>query len=84
MTGKSKPMDAQWKPIVNSTPSYTLDLLKDFVKRVGPYAVLNLVLFHWQKSDLLADEASVPAMWVCAQLMGYQIGNFLARRRKNA
>lgn len=48
--------------------------------RVCPYAGLNLVLFWWQQAGLLADKAAVPAMWVCAILMGAGIGRCIRGR----
>ena len=47
---------------------------------ISRYAGLNLVLFWWQQADLLADKAAVPAMWVCAILMGAGIGRCIRGR----
>lgn len=82
MTSKSKPMDAQWAPV--KTKPTTLDLAKDCAKSVSLYAALNLVLFYWQQAELLADEAAVPAMWVCALLAGYALGKCVARGVRDA
>lgn len=71
-TSKSKPMDAQWEPVKgNPTPLKRLEVC---AKRVGLYAVLNIVLFWWQQAGYLDGKVAVPAMWVCALLAGYQIG----------
>lgn len=70
MASRNKPMDARWEPFN----------IKECVFRVLPYAGLNLVLFWWQQADLLADKAAVPAMWVCAILMGAGIGRCIRGR----
>ena len=57
-----------------------LALVKRCAKRAGLFAVLNLVFFYWQQADLLADQAAVPAMWVCAILMGASIGRCIRGR----
>lgn len=77
MASKSKPMDAQWEP-VKGKPT-TLDRIQACAKSVCLYATINLVLFYWQQSGLLADKAATPAMWVCALLAGYQLGKCIAR-----
>lgn len=75
---KSKPMDATWHP-VPSKASPTTALVKRCVEQAGVYALLNTVLFAWQEMGLLASEAAVPSMWVCALLAGYQVGKCVAK-----
>lgn len=61
-----------------------LALVKRCAKRAGLFAVLNLVLFWWQQADLLADQAAIPAMWVCALLGGVELGKCIARGLRDA
>lgn len=78
MPTKSKPMDAQWRPIP-SKAAPTVALLKQCAQDAGGYALLNTVLFAWQQMGLLDTKAAVPAMWVCALLAGYQLGKCIAK-----
>lgn len=77
MASRNKPMDARWEPVPENRKPFNI---KECVFRVLPYAGLNLVLFWWQQADLLADKAAVPAMWVCAILMGAGIGRCIRGR----
>lgn len=61
-----------------------LSLAKRCAKRVWLFAVLNLLFFYWQQADLLADQAAVPAMWVCALLGGVELGKCIARGLRDA
>ena len=54
----------------------TMELLKECARKVGLYAVLNLVLFWWQNAGYLDAKTAVPAMWVCALLGGVAFGKF--------
>lgn len=75
---KSKPLDAAWHPVpTKETPA--MSRLKICVKSAGGYALMNIVLFVWQQKGLLANEAAVPAMWICALLAGYQLGKCIAK-----
>ncbi len=77
MASRNKPVDARWEPVPENRKPFSI---RECVFRVCPYAGLNLVLFWWQQADLLADEAAVPAMWVCAILMGASIGRCIRGR----
>ena len=84
MASRSKLVDARWKPMPEKWEPMPENRkpfnIKECVFRVLPYAGLNLVLFWWQQADLLADKAAVPAMWVCAILMGAGIGRCIRGR----
>ena len=78
MCSKTKAMNAVWQPVQDRNTGVR-DLVQSCVRHVGGYAVINTVLFIWQQKDLLADEAAVPAMWVCALLAGYELGRCIAK-----
>ena len=82
MTSKSTPIPAHWD-LVGKRPT-VLDMIKDGARRVSVYAIANLVLFWWQQADLLADQAAIPAMWVCALLGGVELGKCIARGLRDA
>lgn len=77
---KLYPAASQW-PERKPSP---LTLVKQCAKRAGLFAVLNLVLFWWQQADLLADQAAIPAMWVCALLGGVELGKCIAKGLRDA
>ena len=77
MASRNNPVDARWGPAPENRKPFNI---KECVFHVLPYAGLNLVLFWWQQADLLADKAAVPAMWVCAILMGAGIGRCIRGR----
>lgn len=68
------------KPIVDSPfespKKHTMELLRECARKVGLYAVLNLVLFWWRAAGYLDSRMAVPAMWVCALLGGVAFGKF--------
>lgn len=69
------------KPIVVDSPfespkKRTMELLRECARKVGLYAVLNIVLFWWKQAGYLIPEAATPAMWVCAALGGIAFGKF--------
>lgn len=70
MASRNTPEDARWEPVPENRKPFNI---KECVFRVLPYAGLNLVLFWWQ-------QAAVPAMWVCAILMGAGIGRCIRGR----
>ena len=68
---KKKAVDAQWEPVKAVT---TMDKLIGCAKWAGIFGGLNGLLFYWQQAGLLASEAAVPSMVVCALLAGLSIG----------
>ena len=66
-----KAADAQWEPAKAVT---TMDKLIGCAKWAGIFGGLNGLLFYWQQAGLLASEAAVPSMVVCALLAGLSIG----------
>ena len=68
---KDKTVDAQWEPTKAIT---TMDKLIVCAKWAGIFGGLNGLLFYWQQAGLLASEAAVPSMVVCALLAGLSIG----------
>lgn len=41
---------------------------------------LNLLLFYWEQTGLMAESIAVPSMCVCAALMGLGIGKVVGKR----
>lgn len=70
-TQDRKAEDAQWEPAKVVT---TMDKLIGCAKWAGLFGGLNGLLFYWQQAGLLASEAAVPSMVVCALLAGLSIG----------
>ena len=68
---KEKAVDAQWEPIKAVT---SMDKLIACAKWAGLFGGVNGLLFYWQQAGLLASEAAVPSMVVCALLAGLSIG----------
>ncbi len=68
---KDKAVDAQWEPTKAIT---TMDKLISCAKWAVLFGGLNGLLFYWQQAGLLASEAAVPSMVVCALLAGLIIG----------
>ena len=68
---KEKAVDVQWEPTKVIT---TTDKLIACAKWAGLFGGLNGLLFYWQQAGLLASEAAVPSMVVCALLAGLSIG----------
>ena len=68
---KEKAVDEQWEPAKVIT---TMDKLMGCAKWAGLFGGLNGLLFYWQQAGLLASEAAVPSMVVCALLAGLSIG----------
>ena len=68
---KKREEDAQWEPVKAIT---TMDKLIGCAKWAGLFGGLNGLLFYWQQAGLLASEAAVPSMVVCALLAGLSIG----------
>ena len=68
---KKNAVDAQWEPAKAVT---TMDKLISCAKWAGLFGGLNGLLFYWQQAGLLASEAAVPSMVVCALLAGLSIG----------
>ena len=68
---KDKAVDAQWEPTKAIT---TKDNLMGCAKWAVLFGGLNGLLFYWQQAGLLASEAAVPSMVVCALLAGLSIG----------
>ena len=66
-----KAADSQWEPTKALT---TMDKLIVCAKWAGLFGGLNGLLFYWQQAGLLASEAAVPSMVVCALLAGLSIG----------
>lgn len=77
---KPVPVDSPFE----SPKKRTMELLRECARKVGLYAVLNLVLFWWRQAGYLIPEAAIPAMWVCALLTGYQLGKCVARGFRDA
>ena len=68
---KEKAADVQWE----STKAITaMDKLMGCAKWAVLFGGLNGLLFYWQQAGLLASEAAVPSMVVCALLAGLSIG----------
>ena len=70
-TRNRKAVDAQREPVKAVT---TKDKLIVCAKWAGLFGGLNGLLFYWQQAGLLASEAAVPSMVVCALLAGLSIG----------
>lgn len=68
---KNKAVDAKWEPVKAITSA---DKLKGCAKWAAVFGGLNGLLFYWQQAGLLASEAAVPSMVVCALLAGLSIG----------
>ena len=68
---KKAAADAQWEPAKAVT---SMDKLISCAKWAGLFGGLNGLLFYWQQAGLLASEAAVPSMVVCALLAGLSIG----------
>ena len=68
---KDQAVDAQWEPAKVIT---TMDKLICCAKWAVLFGGLNGLLFYWQQAGLLASEAAVPSMVVCALLAGLSIG----------
>lgn len=68
---KNKSVDAQCEPTKVIT---TMDKVSVCAKWAGLFGGLNGLLFYWQQAGLLASEAAVPSMVVCALLAGLTIG----------
>ena len=68
---KDKTVYAQWEPTKVIT---TMDKLIGCAKWAALFGGLNGLLFYWQQAGLLASEAAVPSMVVCALLAGLSIG----------
>ncbi len=68
---KDKAVDAQLEPAKAIT---TMDKLIICAKWAVLFGGLNGLLFYWQQAGLLASEAAVPSMVVCALLAGLIIG----------
>lgn len=70
--------DATWQPL-NHAPSF-MDCLKASAKYGFGFGGLNLLIFYWQQTGLMADSIAVPSMCVCAALAGWGVGINFARR----
>lgn len=72
-----KPMndsdEAQWEP-ARPAPN-VFDNLKRCAKSVAIFGGLNVLVFYWQNSGLMAQSIALPCMLVCAVLAGFGIGN---------
>lgn len=66
-----KSVDAQCEPTKTVT---SMDKLKECAKWAGLFGGLSTLLFYWQQAGLLASEAAVPSLIVCALLAGLSIG----------
>lgn len=71
-----KPMDAQWEPIKEHT---WMDDLKECAKSSLLFGGLNMLIWYWQVSGLVAESVALPCMLICAGLFGLGIGKCCRR-----
>ena len=67
-----------WSPF-EAEPSFTQKLL-DTAKRTGLFGALYLLFFYWQCTGQMQPSAAVPAMCVCAAMVGWSIGKNARKR----
>ena len=65
-------VDAEWYPDRPAPNFY--DKLKRCAKSVAVFGGLNILVFYWQNSGLMADSIALPCMIVCAVLAGFGVG----------
>lgn len=68
--------DVEWYPEMKSSFASSLT---ECVKSSVPFAGLNLLIFYWAQTGLMAESIAVPSMCVCAALFGVGIGKFVRR-----
>ena len=68
----NKPLYAEWEP-ARPRPNF-YDKLKRCAKSVAIFGGLNILVFYWQNSGLMADSIALPCMIVCAVLAGFGVG----------
>ncbi len=71
-----KPKDAQWEPIKEHT---WMDDLKECAKSSLLFGGLNMLIWYWQTSGLVAESVAMPCMLICAALFGLGIGKCCRR-----
>lgn len=65
-------VEAQWEP-ARPAPNF-FDNLKCCAKSVAIFGGLNVLVFYWQTSGLMAQSIALPCMLVCAVLAGFGVG----------
>lgn len=69
--------DAKWEP-VKAVPNWT-DNLMNCAKSALLFGGLNLLIFYWQQTGLMAESIAVPSMCVCAFLAGFGVGKHIVK-----
>ena len=69
---------ASYKPMT-AKPSF-FDKLTECAKTSVAFGGLNLLLFYWMNTGLMAESIAVPSMCVCATLFGLGIGKVVGKR----
>lgn len=75
-TGEKKPqkeevMDAQWVKLNTISP---MAKVKGCARWALLFGSISALLFYWQQAGLLASEAAVPSLIICALGAGLTIG----------
>lgn len=70
-----KAVDAEWEAL-EPAPDLT-EKLKACVKHVFLFAALNLIIFYWKNSGLMAESIANPSMMVCTALVGWGVGRYV-------
>lgn len=65
-------VESYWEP-ARTVPNF-FDNLKRCAKSVALFGGLNVLVFYWQYSGLMAQSIALPCMLVCAVLAGFGIG----------
>ncbi len=74
----SKEVDAEWHP---KKERNWMDDLKDCAKAALIFGGLNILIWYWMATDLMAETIALPSMIVCACLMGLGIGKVMGGKK---
>lgn len=69
--------DAIWSPF-NAEPSFTQKLM-NCSKWASLFAALYILFYYWECTGQMQPSASVPAMTVCACMVGWSFGKYAFR-----
>lgn len=69
--------DAIWSPF-DAEPSFTQKLM-NCAKWASLFAALYLLFYYWECTGQMQPSASVPAMTVCACMVGWSFGKYAFR-----
>ena len=58
-----------------------MDDLKDCAKSALIFGGLNILIWYWMATDLMAETIALPSMIVCACLMGLGIGKVMGGKK---